>query len=155
MSTNADQAPAEIRAATADGSWMLWTSIGLASIWLAVLVISIFSPDLVSGSEQERLPIAAMTTWLWGIFATALFLWMMSRLRGKAERRPIWIGTTVAVSGIWLVATVLSLALPVFETGTDPTQLPFGALFAPIAAAMLTGLVGVVAGMFARPPAAA
>ena len=154
MSTNADRPPAVDRSAIADGSWMLWTAIGLAAIWLAVLVISLFSPDLVSGSQQEHLPLAAMTCWLWGVFATALFLWMMSRLRGSAERRPIWIGATLAVAGIWLVGAILSLTLPVFETGTDPTQLPFGALFAPIAAAMLTGLVGVVAGMFARPPGA-
>ena len=152
MSSNAEPSAADARSAIADGSWMLWTAVGLASIWLAVLVISLFAPDLVSGSQQEHLPLAAMTTWLWGVFATALFLWMMSRLRGNAERRSIWIGAALAIAGIWLVATILSLTLPEFETGSDPTLLPFGALFAPIAAAMLTGLVGVVAGMFARPP---
>jgi magnesium-transporting ATPase (P-type) len=152
VSTNGGRPAADTRSAIADGSWMLWAVVGLVSIWLAVLVISLFSPDLVSGTQQEHLPLAAMTTWLWGLFATALFLWTMSRLRGKAERRPIWTGVTLAVAGIWLIATILSLTIPVFETGTDPTQLPFGALFAPIAAAMLTGFVGVVAGMFARPP---
>jgi hypothetical protein len=39
------------RAATADLSWMLWTAIGIGGIWVAVLLISLFAPDLVSGSE--------------------------------------------------------------------------------------------------------
>jgi hypothetical protein len=38
---------------------MLWTAIGIAGIWVAVLLISLFAPDLVSGSEQEHLPVAA------------------------------------------------------------------------------------------------
>jgi hypothetical protein len=142
------------RETTADGSWMLWTSVGLAVIWIAVLVISLFSPDLVTGSQQEHLPLAALTAWLWGLIGTVGFLWGMGKLRGSADRRPIWVGLSAAVGGIWLVATVLSLTLPVFETGTDPTRLPFGALVAPLAAAVLTVLASVVAGIFGRAPEA-
>ena len=29
-------------------------------------LLSLFAPDLVSGSEQEHLPVAAFTTWFWG-----------------------------------------------------------------------------------------
>jgi hypothetical protein len=58
--------------------------------------------------------------------------------------------TTVAV---WLVAAILSITLPVFETGSDPTRLPIGAMVAPVAAAMLTIVGGITAGVFARPPA--
>ena len=50
---------------------------------------------------------------------------------------------------IWVVATVLALTLPRFETGTDPTKIPFGAIFAPIGAA---GLAGIVAAVFRQPP---
>lgn len=143
------------REAAADGSWMLWTSIGLVVIWIAVLVISLFSPDMVTGSQQEHLPLAALTAWLWGLIGTVGFLWGMGKLRGAADRKTIWVGLSATVSGIWLVATVVSLALPVFETGTDPTRLPFGALVAPLAAAVLTSLASVVAGIFARGPEAA
>lgn len=134
---------------------MLWTSIGLVVIWIAVLVISLFSPDMVTGSQQEHLPLAALTAWLWGLIGTVGFLWGMGKLRGAADRKTIWVGLSATVSGIWLVATVVSLALPVFETGTDPTRLPFGALVAPLAAAVLTSLASVVAGIFGRGPEAA
>ena len=145
----------EMRAATADGSWMLWTTIGLVVIWLAVVAISLFSPDLVSGSEQEHLALPAFTAWLWGLIGTIGFIWGMSKLRGDAGRKPIWVGLGVAVTAIWVIATILSITLPVLETGSDPTQLPLAALVAPLGAAVLTTLASVVAGIFSRPPAAA
>jgi hypothetical protein len=51
----------------------------------------------------------------------------------------------VVTLGIWAVATILGITLPVMETGTDPTQIPFAAIFAPVAAATLTALAGAVA----------
>jgi hypothetical protein len=137
---------------TADGSWMLWAVIGLAAIWICVLLISVFSPDLVSGSEQEHLPLAAFFAWLWGLIATGGFLWGMAKLRGTVERRPIWIGLGTTVVMIWVIATVLSIWLPVQETGSDPTQLPIGALIAPLGAAALTAVASVVAGLFSQRP---
>lgn len=140
------------RTAMADGSWMVWSVSGLAGIWTAVVLISVLAPDLVSGSEQEHLPIAAFTTWLWGLVATGGFLWAMARLRGSASRRPIWVGLAVATLTVWLVATILSLALPVVETGSDPTRLPIAAIVTPMAAAALTVLAGIIAGVFSRLP---
>jgi hypothetical protein len=136
------------RAATADLSWMLWTAIGISGIWAAVLLLSLLAPDLVSGSEQDHLPVAAFTTWFWGGAGTLIFLWVMGRLRGSARWQPIWIGLSVVTLGIWAVATLLGTTLPVTETGTDPTRIPFAAIFAPVAAAMLTALAGAVANVF-------
>jgi hypothetical protein len=59
---------------------------------------------------------------------------------------------SVATLGIWAVATILAITLPVMVTGTDPTRIPFAALFAPVAAAMLTALAGAVANMFRGGP---
>jgi hypothetical protein len=53
-----------------------------------------------------------------------------------------------------LVATILSITLPVVETGSDPTRLPIAAMVTPIAAALLTALAGIIAGVFSRPPQA-
>jgi hypothetical protein len=39
-------------------------------IWGAVIVISLFSPDNVSGSEQDHVPVAAILTWIWGLLAS-------------------------------------------------------------------------------------
>jgi hypothetical protein len=140
--------PQDRRTTTTDLSWMLWTAIGIGGIWVAVLLISLFAPDLVSGSQQEHLPVAAFTTWFWGGVGTMVLLWAMGRLRGSARWQPIWIGLSVATLGIWTLATILAITLPVMVTGTDPTRIPFAALFAPIAAAMLTALAGVVTNVF-------
>jgi hypothetical protein len=144
--------PQDRRATTADLSWMLWTAIGIGGVWVAVLLLSLLAPDLVSGSEQEHLPVAAFTTWFWGVAGTLVFLWAMGRLRGSARWQPIWIGLSVVTLGIWAVATILGITLPVMETGTDPTRIPFAAIFAPVAAAMLTALAGAVANVFGRGP---
>jgi hypothetical protein len=143
---------ADRRSATADGSWMVWTASGIVGIWVAVALISVLAPDLVSGSEQQHMPVAAMTAWLWGLVATGMFLWAMGRLRGRASYRPLWIGLTGATLAIWLVATVLAITLPVYETGSDPTRLPVGAMVAPVAATVLTALAGIAASVFIRPP---
>lgn len=140
------------RERTADGSWMLWTAIGLGVIWISVLLISLFAPDLVSGSEQQHLPLPAFTAWLWGLLGTWGYLHGMGKLRGSAERKPIWIGLGIAVIAIWVVATGLAIWLPVMETGSDPTSLPLAALVAPLAAAALTAVASMVVGVFARPP---
>jgi hypothetical protein len=138
--------------AMADGSWMAWTVAGVAVIWVAVALISVFSPDMVSGSEQEHLPVAAFATWISGVVGTGAFFWMMGKLRGSVTRRPVWIGLSVTTMAIWTVATILSIVLPVVETGSDPTRLPVGAMVAPVAAAMLTALAGITANVFSRPP---
>jgi hypothetical protein len=140
--------PEERRASSADLSWMLWTAIGIGGIWTAVLLISLFAPDLVSGSEQQHLPVAAFATWFWGGIGTLVLLWAMGRLRGSSRWQPIWIGLSVASLGIWALATILAITLPVMVTGTDPTRIPFAALFAPVAAAMLTALAGATASVF-------
>jgi hypothetical protein len=113
-----------------------------------VLLLSLLAPDLVSGSQQEHLPVAAFTSWFWGGVGTMVLLWAMGRLRGNARWQPIWIGLSVVTLGIWTLATILGITLPVMVTGTDPTQIPFAALFAPVAAAMLTALAGAIASVF-------
>jgi hypothetical protein len=147
MASGSDRRPA-----TADGSWVVWTLAGIAGIWVAVTLISLLSPDMVTGSEQQHLPVAAFGAWLWGLAATGAFVWGMGRLRGNAARQPFWVGLAVATIAIWGVATVLSIALPVYVTGSDPTRLPIGAMVSPVAAALLTTLGGIAAGVLSRPP---
>jgi hypothetical protein len=147
------RAPSEDRAAvSADLSWMLWTAIGIGGIWVAVLLVSLLAPDLVSGSEQDHFAVAALTSWFWGGVGTLVFLWMMGRLRGSARRQPIWIGLSVVTLAIWAVGTILGTTLPVLVTGTDPTRVPVAAIFAPAGAAMLTALASAVANVFRAAP---
>jgi hypothetical protein len=149
-----DHATSEDRraATTADLSWMLWTAIGIGGIWIAVLLLSLLAPDMVTGSEQQHLPVAAFATWFWGGIGTLVLLWAMGRLRGSARGQPIWVGLSVVTLGIWGLATILAITLPVMVTGSDPTRIPFAAIFAPVAAAMLTALAGAIATVFRGAP---
>lgn len=94
MTTTATDTARDRRAV--DHSCMAWTASALVAIWLSVLVISIFAPDLVSGSQQQHLSLAAFTTWLWGAAATGIVLWTMAKLRPDPDTRPIWVGYGIA-----------------------------------------------------------
>ena len=147
MASESDRRPA-----IGDGSWVAWTMAGIAGIWVAVTLISLLSPDMVTGSEQQHLPVAAFGAWLWGLVATGAFVWGMGKLRGNMARQPFWVGLAVATMVVWGAATVLSITLPVYVTGSDPTRLPIGAIISPVAAAVLTTLAGIAAGVMSRPP---
>lgn len=137
---------------TADRSWRTWTLLGLAAIWIAVALVSVMAPDLVSGSQHEHLPLALFVTWIWGLLGSIGYLWGMSKLRGPAGRRSLWTGLTIVVLAIWAVAVVVSATFPVWETGSDPTLIPIWALAAPIGAALVTTLASVVAGILSQTP---
>ena len=109
----------------------------LVGIWGAVLAISLFAPDLVSGSEQQHLPVAAFGTWIWGAVASRSVMTTLLRLDGGTA--PVQLpGQLVGfVAAVWTVAAVLALFGPQMVTGSDPTRL-IAALLAPAAAAVLT-----------------
>ncbi|HEX6937609.1 MAG TPA: hypothetical protein VF227_13900 [Actinomycetes bacterium] len=112
--------------------------IGVAGIWLAVLVISIFSPDMVTGSEQEHVPIAAILTWIWGLIATRSLVTALAAQRDRPENVADLRWLVGGILAVWLVAAVVSVFAPVNVTGADPTKMPVGAILAPIAAMVLT-----------------
>jgi hypothetical protein len=114
--------------------WALGATI---VVWIAVVVISVFSPDLVSGSEQQHLPVAAFGTWLWGTVATVGVL-VGGGLVRRAGEALWWVAPAAATMAIWVVASLVSVFAPTMETGTDPTTIPLAALIAPVVAALLT-----------------
>jgi peptidoglycan/LPS O-acetylase OafA/YrhL len=120
-----------------------WTAGAVGAIWLAVLVISLFSPDLVSGSEQQHLPVAAFIAWFWGALATVVVL-MFGALLRRAAAPVWWVAPAAATMGIWGVAALVSVFAPTLETGTDPTTIPLAAMIAPPAATLLTGIAYVL-----------
>ncbi len=113
--------------------------MALASIWIAVAIISIFSPDLVSGSQQEHLPLVAFFAWICGAVATRSVL---NDILRRSASKSIWMGIAIVTVIIWLAATLVSVFGPVMVTGSDPTRLPLAAIIAPIGAAVATGMVG-------------
>ncbi|RNM12755.1 hypothetical protein [Nocardioides pocheonensis] len=108
--------------------------VAVAIIWAASAVIAIGAPDMVSGSQHEHLPIAAITVWLWAAVGS-----------GYASMAPVhdaraWLWAVALVWGATAVATVLA---PEMVTGSDPTRIPIVALVAPPVAAVVTGFLAL------------
>lgn len=112
-----------------------WTLIGLSAVWVAVVLMSMFSPDLVSGSDQEHLKLPAMVDWLWGVLSTMVLL---RALRFKSGSPGAWMAVGLGTTVIWAAATAVAIWGPEMVTGGDPTRLPLAAIIAPIIAMLLT-----------------
>jgi hypothetical protein len=121
----------------------------LGAIWSAVVFAGTFSPDLIHGSEQEHLPLAALTWWFWASLASAFVLVPLAvHRRRDPARGELWFGLVCVTSASWLAAALLSIFTERHLTGSDPTQFPIAAVVAPIAAMIVTacvaGLVSVL-----------
>jgi len=126
-------------------TWAVATIAALSTIWIAVALISVFSPDLVSGSEQQHLPVAAIATWLWGTIATIAQVALGAALV-RRRRIDAWlVAQPVATVVVWCGAVVVSVFTPPMVTGTDPTTIPLAAIIAPIAAAAVTVIAAALA----------
>ncbi|MGA9162048.1 MAG: hypothetical protein WB297_14445 [Actinomycetota bacterium] len=122
----------------------LFAGIAVASIWLAIAGASIWSPDLISGTEQEHVPLAAILDWFYAALATGLVLMAFGR-RSPGASRSLWLGFTVAIGAIWFVVAIASIFAPSIVTGTDPTTVPIAALASPVAGVIATAFVSVFA----------
>ncbi len=120
----------------------LFAGIAVACIWLATAAASIWSPDLVSGTEQDHVPLAAILDWFYAALATGLVLMAFGR-RSPGASRTLWLGFTVAIAGIWSMVALASIFAPSIWTGTDPTTVPIAALVGPIAGVLATAFVSV------------
>ncbi|HWC43266.1 MAG TPA: hypothetical protein VHK02_14870 [Actinomycetota bacterium] len=113
---------------------MLPTAVAVAGLWLATALSSMFAPDLVSAA-QDRVPIVAITIWIWGAVATGFVLF--GAAFPARDRMARW-GLPVAVLGIWGAVALVSIYAPTIVSG-DGTIVPVAGLFAPVAGAIATG----------------
>lgn len=119
-----------------------WIALAVGGIWLSVILGSIFAPPMVTGSQHDRIPIAALGGWLFGAIATGtVALAAMEGIRARVTAQPLWMALGIAVAAIWAAVLLVSVFTPDFVTGTDPTMLPFGEMLSPIAGLVVTGLV--------------
>jgi hypothetical protein len=105
--------------ATADGSWVLWTVAGIVGIWVAVALISLLAPDMVTGSEQQHLAVAAFGTWVWGLIATILGITLPVVETGLDPTR-LPIGAMVAPIAATLLTALAGIAAGVLSRPPEP-----------------------------------
>ena len=110
-----------------------WPAV--AAIWVSTSALAVWSPDMVSGSEHEHLPLGLITVWLWALVATAYAL--------MTPRRASLTGWSLSVAGLWFGTLLVGLFAPLLVTGSDPTRIPLAVLLAPPVAAMLTGMLSL------------
>jgi hypothetical protein len=125
---------------------ILWAVVAAAGIWASVLVVSLLSPDMVTGSQQEHLPLAALLAWIPGAVATRTVMNVMVR---RTTTDPARKAVAVVTVLIWAAVALVAALGPEFVTGTDPTRLPVAAILAPIGGAVLTGLSGDIVRLLA------
>ena len=115
--------------------------ISVAAIWLATLAAALFSPDLITGSQQEHLPLAGALDWLWAAVATG---YVLMADRDGDPHGPTRSGAgsfVLSVSAVWAATALASILAPPLVTGTDPTQIPLVAIMVPLVAMAVTGFV--------------
>lgn len=118
-------------------SQSLWQRPAAAVVMVvaAATALAVLAPDLVSGSEHEHLPLAALTVWPWAA-ATIGYVVMAGRSGDAGE-------LVVSVSLVWIFVAVIAVAVPSLVTGTDPTRIPLAALIAPPFGAVITGFLAI------------
>jgi len=115
--------------------------VAVGMIWVAAAVTAIAAPDMVSGSEHEHLPLAAITVWLWALVGSGY------AVMTPVEQARDWL---VAVALVWGSMVAAAVLAPVMETGSDPTRIPIAALVAPPVAAVVTGFLALSQATTAR-----
>jgi hypothetical protein len=122
---------------------LAWVAVALGSIWVAIAVISLASPDLVYGADRETFPLIPAVTWMSGAAASSYVLRaLVTRHPTPEDQRHAWVGIALSTLAIWILVTIVILQLPVFdfEVTDDPIEIPLGHLIAPAAAAVATGI---------------
>lgn len=118
------------------------TGVAIASIWVSVVLASMYAPDFVSGSQQEHLTLVGWIDWVWGAIATGfVVLAAMQGIRAAVSSVAAWISLGIGVGLVWLGVFVVSVFAPVFITGSDPTRIPLAALGIPILGVFVTWFV--------------
>ena len=112
-----------------------WWLVAVGSVMVSVLLASIFSPDMISGAEQEHLPLAPLTLWVWGAAAVGY----LSFVRRDGPD-PVF-GLSVAI--LWAAVAATSIFAPELVTGADPTRIPIAALVAPVVGTIVTGFLAL------------
>jgi hypothetical protein len=107
--------------------------VAVGSVILAVLTSSLYTPDLVTGSAHEHIPIAALGHWYWGALAIGT--------RSYVRREHADSAFGLSVTALWFAVAATSIWVPELVTGSDPSMIPIAAFIAPAVGTMVTGFL--------------
>jgi hypothetical protein len=127
-------------------------ALSIAAIWLATLAAALLSPDLITGSQQEHLPLAAVLDWVWAAVATGYVAMVGRAVRGHGAGGSDAATFLVSMVAVWAAMAVASIFAPPLVTGTDPTQIPLVAILVPLIAMAATGFICLHAATTPRQP---
>ncbi len=131
----------EQRAVPHGGRLARWApGLSVAAIWLATLAAALFSPDLITGSQHEHLPLAALLDWLWAAVASG-YVAMSGRDVRAAGNTEGTSSLVLSLVAVWTTMALASIFAGPMVTGTDPTQIPVVAIVVPLAAMAVTGFI--------------
>ncbi len=120
----------------------LMTGVAIACIVVSGVLGSIFSPDLVTGTQHEHLHIGAMVGWVFDALAIGMVAMAAQKgIRAKVSDRAPWTVLGFGVGAIWLAVMFVAIFAPVWVTGTDPTKIPVWAGLSVILGVLLTGIL--------------
>jgi hypothetical protein len=123
---------------------MKWRLASIASIWVAVGLISGFAPDLINLADQQHVAFSPILSWIAGPIATK-FVWdfYARGLRPTARGAPRRAEPAAALlfTGLWTAVAMISVFSPTVLTGTDATRFPLAAMLAIIGGTAATFLI--------------
>ena len=97
---------------------------------------------MITGTEHERLAIAAVIDWFPAAIASGLVLMAFSR-RTRGSSPSLWLGFLIAIGSIWAAVALVSIFSPALVTGSDPTTVPIAVFIAPIGGVIATAFASV------------
>jgi hypothetical protein len=117
------------------------SGLAIATIWVCVVLASLFSPDMITGTQHDHMQMA-FADYLWGAIATgAVGVTALAGIRSRETSRVPWTVLGIGVAATWVGVLLASVLAPTFVTGTDPTVLPLTVIGAPIFGVIVTGIL--------------
>ena len=84
---------------------LAWVALALGSIWIAVAIISLSSPDLIYGADRDTFPLISAVTWMSGAAASSYVLRaLVTRHPTPEDQRHAWVGIALSTTASTVAA---------------------------------------------------
>ncbi len=118
------------------------TGVALGSIFVSGILGALFTPQMVTGYYHERIPISALTGWIFDLIAISMLVSAaLAGVRARVSDPAPWAMLGLGVGAIWLAVMAVSIFAPLSVFGTDPDQIPVFSGLSAIAGIVLTGIL--------------